>query len=123
MLGRETRETYALGSEVARVVGFEPTRGFVSYHARFDLALLLDLCCKVGASPNDERIADLVAFVKGLQGPYGLWEYTPRPQATRWVTYDILRSLSGLAQGDDAGWLTMEPRTPFQPYARRERRF
>ena len=49
LLGRETREAYALGSEVARIVGFEPTRGFVSYHARFDLALLLDLCCKVGA--------------------------------------------------------------------------
>ena len=76
-----------------------------------------------GRSRDDERIADLIEFVRGLQGPYGLWEYAPRPQASRWVTYDILRSLSGLAQSDTLEWLSMEPRTPFQPYPHKARRF
>jgi hypothetical protein len=120
LLGRETRESYTLGFEVARVVGAEPARGFLTHYARFDLALVLDLCGRVGAGREDERVADLVAFVLGLQGPYGLWEYTPRPQASRWVTFDLLRSLSRLDERGD--WWSLEPRTPFQPYPKRARR-
>ena len=121
LLGRETREQYSLGFEVARTVGLEATRGFFTYYARFDLAQVLDLCRQVGAGLEDERVADLVGFVRGLQGPRGLWEYAARPQGSRWVTFDLLRSLSRL---DDAGdWLSAEPRTPFQAYPRRTRRY
>ncbi|MBC8444544.1 MAG: hypothetical protein H8D77_00300 [Chloroflexi bacterium] len=121
LLGRETRETRSLGFEVARLVGAEPARGFLTFYARFDLALVLDLCWRVGATLEDERVADLVAFVMGTQGPYGLWEYGTRPQASRWVTVDLLRSLHRLDKSGD--WLSTEPRTPFQPYPKRERRF
>jgi len=125
LLGRETREKHTLGSEVARLIGVEPARGFLTYYARFDLALVLDLCWRIGATRDDGRIADLADFVQGLQGPYGLWEYTPRPQASRWVTSDLLRSLSRLAggQGPAVDWVSLEPRTPFTPYPRRERRY
>jgi hypothetical protein len=118
LLGRETRETHPLGFEVARLIGAEPARGFLTYYARFDLALVLDLCWRVGANRDDERVAELAAFVQGIQGPYGLWEYGPRPQASRWVTFDLLRSLSRLEGGDgrSTDWLSLEPRTPFQPY-------
>jgi len=86
-----------------------------------DLAFILDLCWRVGATLGDGRVADLVAFVGEQQGPYGLWEYAPRPQVSRWVTFDLLRSLSRLDRatpgaGDD--WLSLEPRTPFRAYAR-----
>lgn len=121
LLGRETRERHTLGFEVARLIGVEPARGFLTYYARFDLAFILDLCWRVGASRDDVRIAELVAFVLELQGPYGLWEYTPRPQASRWVTFDLLRSLSRLDGATD--WLSLEPRTPFQAYARRVKRY
>jgi hypothetical protein len=120
LLGRETRESYVLGFEVARLVGAEPARGFLTHYARFDLALVLDLCGRVGAGRDDERVADLAAFVLGLQGPYGLWEYAPRPQASRWVTFDLLRSLGRLDERGD--WWSLEPRTPFQPYPRPARR-
>lgn len=91
------------------------------YYALFDSAQVLDLCWRVGASREDGRIAELVEFVLGLRGPYGVWEYTPSPRASRWVTFDLLRSLSRL---DDTGdWLSLEPRTPFRPYPKRERRF
>jgi hypothetical protein len=121
LLGRETRETLPLGFEVARTIGTEPVRGFFTFFARFDLGLILDMCWRVGATLEDERVADLVEFVRGLQGSYGLWEYTARPQASRWVTFDLLRSLSRL---DESGeWLSAEPRTPFQPYPSRQRRF
>jgi hypothetical protein len=124
-LGRETRERQPLGFEVARVVGAEPVRGFFTFFARFDLALVLDLCWRIGASTEDERVADLVKFVWGEQGSYGLWEYAPRPQVSRWVTFDLLRSLSRLTaegQAPSAGdWQSTEPRTPFQPYPVGER--
>ncbi|OGO05570.1 MAG: hypothetical protein A2Y73_09210 [Chloroflexi bacterium RBG_13_56_8] len=121
LLGRETRERHTLGFEVARLMGAEPTRGFLTYYARFDLALILDLCWRVGAAQDDARVAELVEFMREAQGPYGLWEYTPRPQASRWVTFDLLRSLIRLDTAGD--WLSMEPRTPFQGYPRRVRRF
>jgi hypothetical protein len=121
LLGRETRERQNLGFEAARLVGVERARGFLTYYARFDLALVLDLCGRVGLGRDDPRVADLVEFVREQQGPYGMWEYVPRPQVSRWVTFDLLRSLSRLdASGD---WVGLEPRTPFQAYARRARRF
>ena len=120
LLARETRERHALGCEVARLIGAEPARGVFTYFARFDLALVLDLCWRVGASREDERIAELVKFIRQQQGLYGLWEYTPRPQASRWVTFDLLRSLSRLDETTD--WLGLEPCTPFRAYASRARR-
>ena len=121
LLGRETREKQNVGFEVARLIGIEPARGWTTYFARFDLALMLDLCWRVGASLDDSRIRELADFILGLQGPYGLWEYERRPQASRWVTFDLLRSLSHL---DETGnWLSLEPWTPFQAYKRLDKRF
>ena len=84
------------------------------------LSVVLDLCWRVGASLDDERVADLAEYVWGEQGTYGLWEYVLRPQVSRWVTFDLLRSLSRLGAehpGQLGGdWQSSEPRTPFQPY-------
>jgi len=121
LLARETRERHALGFEVARLIGAEEPRGTFTYFARFDLGLLLDLCGRVGASREDERVAGLVEAVSQWQGPYGLWEYFRRPQASRWVTFDILRSLSRLDEASE--WVSLEPRTPFRAYRKRERRY
>lgn len=121
LLGRETRELQNIGFEVARTVGAEPAGGWITYFARFDLALILDLCWRIGAGTDDARVADLVACLQELQGEYGVWEYANRPQASRWVTFDILRSLSRLE--GETHWVTFQPRTPFQPYQRGPRRF
>lgn len=117
LLGRETREAHVFGFEVSRLLGAEPARGRLTFFAQYDLALVLGLCARLGAPASDERVAALVRFVKGLEGAYGLWEYPARPQTSRWVTYDVLRSLSQLESG--AGWLTLEPRTPFRAYPKR----
>jgi hypothetical protein len=114
LLGRETRERQPLGFEVARLLGAEPARGVFTFFARFDLALLLDLCARVEAGPDDARVAGLIAYLHQAQGDFGLWEYLPRPQVSRWLTFDLLRSLSRLEAG--AGWVGLEPRTPFQAY-------
>ena len=121
LLGRETREAYTLGYEVARLIGAEPARGFITYYARFDLAQILDLCWRVGASLEDARVAERVDFVRRQQGPYGLWNYPSKPQASRWVTLDLLRSLSRLDEHGD--WISTEPRTPFQAYTPKTRRY
>jgi hypothetical protein len=121
LLGRETREVQNVGFEVTRTIGAEPVRGWITFFARFDLALMLDLCWRVGANTDDERIADLVTFLQDVQGDYGFWEYPKGPQASRWVTFDILRSLSRL--DTETAWMAVEPRTPFQPHLRGKRRF
>jgi len=121
LLGRETREAHTLGYEVARLVGAEVPRGMFTFFARFDLALVLDLCSRIGATQDDPRVADLLAFVLSLQGEYGLWKYPSRPQISRWLTFDLMRSISHLDENVD--WVGMEPRTPFRSYPKRERRF
>ena len=119
LLGRETRERHALGFEVARLMGAEPAHGFITFFARFDLALMLDLCSRVGISLEDERVASLVEFIENARGPFGLWEYFEKPQVSRWVTFDLLRSLKRLERTSD--WIGLEPRTPFQPYTPRKK--
>ncbi|MBN1642375.1 MAG: hypothetical protein JXA09_14155, partial [Anaerolineae bacterium] len=121
LLGRETREARPVGFEVARLVGLEPVRGFITFYARFDLALVLDLCWRVGATLDDSRVAELASFVRSLRGPSGLWTYAPRPQASRWVTFDLMRSLSRLEEWGE--WEPGEPRTPFTPYPSVPRRY
>ena len=132
LLGRETREAATLGFEVARLVGAQPTRGFLTFYGRFDLAQVLHLCSRVGATRDDPRVAELVDFVTELQGPYGLWDIessqsSPVRGCSRWITYDLLCTLSRL---DAAGtghreddWMSLEPRTPFQSYPKVPRRY
>jgi len=121
LLGRASHERNSLGFEVARLVGAEPARGLFTYFARFDVALYLDLSWRVGGSLEDERILKLVEFVIKAQGPYGLWEYKRQPQVSRWVTYDVLRSLAHIDEVSD--WISLEPSTPFMPYPKRGRRY
>jgi len=121
LLGRGTREEQNVGFSVARIIGVEPHSGYLTYFAKFDLALILDLCWRIGANRTDERVDELADFIQEIQGPYGLWEYTPHPEASRWVTFDILRSLSSLDETTD--WLSLEPRTPFRAYPKKQKRF
>jgi len=112
-----------LGYEVARIIGAELAHGFITTFARFDLAQMLDLCWRIGATADDPRVAEVVDFVSGLQGPFGLWENAARPQVSRWVTFDLLRSLLRLKGSEPEEWISLEPRTPFQPYPRRTKRY
>ena len=121
LLGRQTRDRYALGYEIARLIGAEPARGFLTFYARFDVARILDFCWRIGATVEDERVSGLVDFIREHQGSFGLWEYTPKPQSSRWLTFDLLRSLSRIDESGD--WISMEPQTPFQPYPREQKRY
>jgi hypothetical protein len=121
LLGRETREREHIGLEVARMIGVEPMAGRFTYFARFDLGLILDMCWRVDAGRTDPRVADLVDFVLGCQGAQGLWAYGPRPEASRWLTFDLLRSLARI--GAESGWQSAEPRTPFRPYHKTGKRY
>jgi hypothetical protein len=121
LLAHEHRQMHTLGFEVARIIGAERPRGSFTYFKRYDVAQILDFSWRIGASLEDGRVADNIKFVKELQGPYGLWEYQSHPEVSRWVTFDLLRSLSRLDEETD--WLSMEPRTSFQPYPRKPRRF
>jgi hypothetical protein len=114
LLGRETGERQLVGFDVARTVGFEPARGFFTYYGAFDLALILKLCSQIGATVEDERVARIKSILEGMQGALGLWHYAEKPAVSRWITYDIQRSLLELDGSPD--WTSMEPRIPFTPY-------
>jgi hypothetical protein len=118
LLQRETRDEWALGTEVARLRGLEEPAGFFTFYARFDLAFVLELAGRAGASAEDPRVADLVEFLLARRGPAGLWEHPAHPELTRWLSFDIALSLRRLAGGD---WAGMAPRVPFRAYPARRR--
>jgi hypothetical protein len=120
LLQRETRDEWALGWEVARLTGVEAPSGFVTFYARFDLAFLLELAARCGASRDDGRVGDLVEFLLGLRGANGLWQHPTYPEVARWLTFDLLLSLRRLESGD---WVGLAPRTPFRAYPKRRRRY
>lgn len=121
LLGRETRERFHLGFNVARYIGYEQHKGGLTYHARFDPALVLSLCSQIGADRNDGRVDDLVKWIQEQQGEYGLWEYSPQPAASRWISYDILVSLNSIDSSTE--WISTKPRQPFAAYPKKKRRF
>ena len=121
LLAHESLQEHTLGYEVARTLGVEPAGGYFTYFARYDASLVLDLCWRIAASLEDARVAAMVAFVRELQGAYGLWHYAAHPEVSRWVSFDLLRSLSQIDREGD--WVGLEPRTPFQPYPKRPRRY
>ncbi len=120
LLQRETREEWALGTEVSRLTGRVPPAGFFTFYARFDLAFVLDIAARAGASLQDTRVASLVEFLADKRGPFGLWEHPAHPELSRWLTFDILRSLRLLGSGD---WHGVAPRVPFRAYPAQRRRF
>jgi hypothetical protein len=119
LLQRETRDQWALGSEVARLAGVEPPAGFVTFYARFDLAFLLDLAGRAGAAASDARVADLVGFLLDRRGDNGLWSHPAHPELDRWLTFDLLASLARVRAGD---WEGVAPRVRFRAYPARRRR-
>jgi hypothetical protein len=121
LLARETRDRQNLGFNVARIIGVEKHRGWLTYHAKFDPSLILELCWRIGANRSDKRVDELVNWIREVQGPYGLWEYIPHPEVSRWITFDILRSLSSL--DDSTEWFSMRPRTRYESYSRKSKRF
>jgi hypothetical protein len=127
LLARETRERRSLGFEAARLAGLEAARGFLTFHAAFDPALVLELCARIGASMEDQRVSDLAAFIEAGRGELGLWEYLPDPRASAWVSLTIHRALLMLGAGQKrpagAAWQGLEPRTPFAAYPRKKRRY
>jgi hypothetical protein len=118
LLQRETRDEWALGTEVARLRGLDPPAGFFTFYARFDLAFVLELAGRAGASAEDPRVADLVEFLLARRGPAGLWEHPAHPELTRWLSFDLALGLRRVAGGD---WAGLAPRVRFRPYPARRR--
>jgi hypothetical protein len=121
ILGTDSKSRTNLGFMIARIIGLEKSIGLITFMAKFDIAHILNLCWRVGASQNDDRISNLIDFIKIEQGEYGLWENLLYPQITRWLTFDLLRSL--LKIEDSQEWISFEPKTPFRAYSEKIKRF
>ncbi len=121
ILGTNLKLRSNLGFMIARLLGLEKSIGQITYMAKFDLAHILNLCWRIGATQDDERVFDFIKFVKSEQGEYGLWDYIAHPQATRWLSFDLLNSLSNVNKNVE--WFSEEPRTPFQSYPKKMKRF
>src|SRR5205823_4155248 len=81
------------------LLGYERTAGMLTFYANFDLAFLLDIATSCGVSADDARVADLVEFLEGMRGAFGLWQHRQHPQLSRWLTLDLETSLAGLRSG------------------------
>ncbi|MFX1566859.1 MAG: hypothetical protein ACFFCV_00670 [Promethearchaeota archaeon] len=121
ILGTNLKLRNNLGFVIARLLGLEKSIGQITFMAKFDIAHILNLCWRIGANQDDERVFDFIEFVKSEQGKFGLWDYIPNPQATRWLTFDLLKSLSNIDKNIE--WISEEPRTPFQSYPKKIKRF
>jgi hypothetical protein len=103
LLARETRDEATIGWELSRLVGLERALGQLTFYIPFDLAFLLDLASRCGVSVEDRRVRELVDYLETLRGPYGLWQHHAHPQLSRWLTFDLTRSLRRLVDGDWIG--------------------
>ena len=121
LLARETRDEWSLGWEVSRLTGFEKASGRLTFYATFDLAFLLDLASRSDVSLDDDRVADLIAFLETLRGPFGLWEHPAHPQLSRWLTFDIELSLRRFEAART--WTGSTERVSFTPYPKQRRRY
>ncbi|MFX0075891.1 MAG: hypothetical protein ACFE96_10645, partial [Candidatus Hermodarchaeota archaeon] len=121
ILGTDSKLRTDLGFVLARIIGLEKSIGQITFMAKFDIAHILDLCQRVGATQEDERISDLIEFVKTEQGEYGLWENSRYPQVTRWLTFNLLRTLSKIQ--NNKNWISFEPKTPFKAYFEKMKRY
>lgn len=121
ILGTTSKLRTSLGFTIARLIGLEKSFGRITFMAKFDIAHILNLCWRIGASKDDDRISDFIEFIISEQGEFGLWDYIAHPKATRWLTFDLLRSLTHLNENVD--WISEEPRTPFQAYPKKMKRF
>jgi hypothetical protein len=83
--------------------------------------MILDLSWRVGANRSDDRVDGLVKWLLGQQGEYGLWLYEAHAEASRWVSFDLLRSLARIDSSKE--WFSEEPRTAYRSYPERPRRF
>ncbi len=121
VLSRETYETADLGFETARCIGAEKTRGLFTFFARSDPGSLLELASKAGFAKSEPRVEKLIGFLAGERTSSGIWRYSRAPQASRWVTFILLRALKNV---DEEGRLFGdEPPTPFTDYPRQNRRW
>jgi hypothetical protein len=121
ILGTTSKIRIDLGFMIARLIGLESSIGQITFMAKFDISYILNLCWRVGVNIEDERINELIEFIKSEQGEYGLWEHFKHPQATRWLTFDLLRSLSHINKNVE--WISEEPLTPFQAYPKKNKRY
>ncbi len=121
ILGTNLKLRSNLGFTIARLLGLEKSIGQITFMAKFDIAHILNLCWRIGATQDDDRVFEFIEFVKSEQGEFGLWDYIAHPQATRWLTFDLLRSLTYINKNVE--WISEEPRTPFQSYPKKMKRF
>ncbi|MFW9930224.1 MAG: hypothetical protein ACFFD1_12590 [Candidatus Thorarchaeota archaeon] len=121
LLSCETKDRMTLGFEVARIMGFETIGGTLTYFAKLDQALTLDLCWRIGVSSDDKRLKNILSFIENEMNEFNLIQYFSKPQATRWINFDILRSITNLKMIKE--WVSKEPTTPFTRYFRVKKRF
>ncbi|NJO68524.1 MAG: terpene cyclase/mutase family protein [Bacteroidetes bacterium] len=121
LLGRQTLDKHCMGFNIARFIGVEPSKGFFSFFANHDLALVADLIWKIGGGMQDKRITRLVEFIKKTQGPLGLWEYSPSPLVTHWLTFSLQKSLARIQYNEE--WVGMTPDVAFQQYKKTKKRY
>jgi hypothetical protein len=122
LLACQTRDRQTLGYEVSRIVGFEATTGILTYYAKIDHLLTLDLSWRIGVSKDDKKLKNIISFLMESVNKFGLLLYLPNHEASRWITFDLKRSIKNLSE-EDSNWISEDFEIPFQKYSKINRRF
>lgn len=121
LLATRSSEVYNLGYELAKLTGHEKNSGLLTFHYEHDLAFILNLCWRANVSKTDPNITGIIKTVQKCRMDNGLWNYTQSNQVSRFLTFDLLRSLTNLTENDD--WISIEPKTPFWKYKSPKERY
>lgn len=121
LLSCQSFDRQCLGFEVARIVGFEGTSGTLTYYAKLDQLLTIDLSWRIGVSSEDKNLKKILDFVKNSINKFGLLLYEPNIIASKWITFDFIRSLKNLQVSDT--WFSDNIEIPFQKYSSFKKRY
>ena len=121
LLACQTFDRQTLGFDVSRTVGFEKVGGILTYYAKLDHLVTLELSWRIGVSRDDTRLKNIIEFVEKSFNSFGMLEYKPQPLASRWITYDALRSMNNLKFNVD--WINDNKKIPFQRYPPIKKRY
>lgn len=121
LLANKRFEQHNLGFEIAKLMGAQTNSGLLTFHYEFDLGLIMYLCAKAKVSKTDSRLQDIIAFLNSIRLPNGLWEYNKSISASRYLTYDLLKSMMQL--DENSSWFSIEPETSFEKVRRPKERY
>ncbi|MCG8570757.1 MAG: hypothetical protein MJB14_11515 [Spirochaetes bacterium] len=121
LLIKVPRNASALGFDLARLLGYEESKGFFTFFKTYDPLTILWLCQQYEVDKEDQRLNNLMQFIMNQRNEYGYWPIQNHPNLGKWLTYFICKTSNNIKE--KSRWQSQEFETPFQTYPKGMKRF